>query len=109
MKTKQITPQLPLLNLESIDKLPTMSAMKSKVTVSKNHCLFSILILLAIWMMAMNAQGTVILFRPASGSPSFGNYANLPLGCGNRVVAENQDGFSYKLDYGPTPNIVAQY
>jgi hypothetical protein len=54
-------------------------------------------------------QGTVILFRPSPDSPSFGNYADLPLGCGSRVVMTNQDGFSYTLDGGETPNIVAQY
>ncbi len=63
----------------------------------------------SILVVASNSQSSVILFRPAAGDGSFGNYRNLPPGCGNRILAEYQDGFSYGLQGGPTPNITAQY
>jgi hypothetical protein len=53
------------------------------------------------------AHAAMLTFQPASGT--FGNDVSLPAGYGNRVTATSQDGFSYGLGGGPTPNVVVNY
>src|SRR5437764_222750 len=54
-----------------------------------------------------HAFATVLIFEPASGS--FGDFAGLAQGYGDRVTSVLQDGFKYSLDGGATPNVVVQH
>jgi hypothetical protein len=62
---------------------------------------------LALLIGAPSVQSTVLVFEPAAGT--FGDFAVLPPGYGNRVTGAVQDGFLYGLDGGPTPHIVTAY
>ena len=65
---------------------------------------------LVVWLAAVavsNSSATQLIFEPASGV--FADFAFLPPGYGDRVAATIQDGFSYSLDCGATPNIVTAF
>ena len=51
-------------------------------------------------------EGSTILFRPATGH--FAEFGLVPQNYGSRITSTVQDGYSYGLEGGPTPNIVAQ-
>ncbi len=66
-----------------------------------------VLVVLFVTTVASNAWATRLLFESATGS--FGDFATLPNGYGNRVTSAVQDGFKYDLAGGPTPNITTKF